>query len=108
MNRVTNFLNRLFNRDQIEEMQHLAQMAHKAMKPDRQNTFKPRSSYGFRGSPRVLKDRFAPAPTIDQVRNLERRYKCKLHVKQGFIYFTNGELFSHQKARVALKSLISP
>jgi len=37
-----------------------------------------------------------PAPTLDQVRHIERQYKVRLHVKQGLMYFkSDGQLFTH-------------
>jgi len=59
-------------------------------KQEKINTFKPASSVGFRGKPRSYS---APgsmaAPTIDQVRDRERKYGQKIHVKRGLMFFAS-------------------
>jgi hypothetical protein len=52
--------------------------------------YKPSFSMGFRGFERkTVPNGTYPAPTIDQVRNIERKYNIKLHVKRGLMYFAN-------------------
>lgn len=62
---------------------------------------KPYFTMGYRGFPRVPRILgTASAPTIDQVRNLERKYKTRLHVKMGLIYFkSDGVLFNADEAK---------
>jgi hypothetical protein len=63
--------------------------------------YKPAFSMGFRGFPRTETPLGrTPAPTIDQVRELEKKYKVKLIVKEGLVYFKYGEeLFTHERAK---------
>lgn len=40
-----------------------------------------------------------PAPTLDQVRRLERAYMTRLHVKLGLLYFkSDGTIFTKESA----------
>jgi len=79
----------------------------RATKPGKRKKFfkyKPAFTCGFRGFPRTeIPLGITPAPTIDQVRRLERKYKTKLIVKLGLIYFKkDGEMFTKT---VAIKRL---
>ena len=97
MNRITQMLRRFTNDD---TMQDFARKIRAMQRPPRSATYKPAASYGFRGAPRTLTPLGStPAPTIDQVRNLERAYLCKIHVRQGIMYFRNEDIpFTHEEA----------
>ena len=73
----------------------------KQLKADRPPRYKPLFTCGFRGFPKTYTPiGQARAPTIDEVRTLERSYMCRLDVKQGLIYFReDGKAFSHDEAR---------
>ena len=44
-----------------------------------------------------------PAPTLDQVRNIERAYMIKIDVRGGLMYFKHeATLFSHEQGKVRL------
>lgn len=61
--------------------------------------YKPCFSMGYRGYPKSLTPRgLVPAPTIDQVRFLEREYGHRLMVRYGTIRFRDGSLFSPEAA----------
>lgn len=97
---LKNLLSKFSNKSEdLSAFQGRIRALRDARKAPRSSTFKPKSSCGHRGAPRYVKDRFAPAPTIDEVRRLERAYFCKLHVKMGLIYFRDGVPFSHDEAR---------
>jgi hypothetical protein len=70
----------------------------KLQKLPRSHTFKPASTYGFRGSPRSSsRPGAATAPTIEEVRKIERAYMCRIHVKQGLLYFAHTDTpFTHE------------
>jgi hypothetical protein len=63
--------------------------------------YKPASSTGFRGSPKTsVRPGSVPAPTIDQVRRLEKAYMLKLDVHRGIMYFKSDQtVFSHNSAK---------
>lgn len=53
--------------------------------------YKPAFTCGFRGFPRMsYPPGMTPAPTLDQVRRLERKYSTKLVVHRGLIFFKQG------------------
>lgn len=67
----------------------------KRVKMLRPKRFKPAFSSGFRGW-RKTEERPGryPAPTIDQVRTLERKHNIRLHVKNGLIFEKySGKMF---------------
>lgn len=96
---INNLLQRFTNIDALEQQQKYARAVQALQRTPRKDTFKPRASHGFRGLPRTLKQHFVPAPTIDQVRKLERTYMCRLIVKGGLIYFRDGTPFTHERGK---------
>lgn len=64
--------------------------------------YKPAFTCGFRGFARRMKPPGSvPAPTIDQVRRLERTYACKIIVKAGWMYFKEGgQIFTEEEAAI--------
>jgi hypothetical protein len=46
-----------------------------------------------------------PAPTMDQVRRIEQKYKIKLHVKQGLLYFRDGQIFNRNAAKARMQAI---
>lgn len=82
------------NKDLEETRTRLEKALKRALNPPK---FKPYSSYGFRGTPRRVVTGFVPAPSLDKVRSMERKYGCRFHVKEGGkIYFRNGPEFSEE------------
>lgn len=71
----------------------------RALRPPR---YKPAFSCGYRGWPKTSTPPGSiPAPTIDQVRHLERKYGQKIHVKLGVMYFaTDGRMFTRDEAEL--------
>lgn len=79
----------------------------RALRPPR---FKPAFSMGFRGAPKTeTRPGSIPAPTIDQVRNRERKYGQRIHVKNGLMFFAaDGMMWTKEEAATRLeKSLRS-
>jgi hypothetical protein len=80
----------------------------KWMRPPAPNTArqatKPCASHGYRGLPhsQSLRDR-PKAPTLDQVRLLERTFNIKLHVRQGILCSPEGVVFDWDKAEKKFK-----
>jgi hypothetical protein len=64
--------------------------------------YKPAASYGWRGSPKTsTRPGSVPAPTIDQVRNIERAYLLKIDVHRGIMYFKDDQtVFNHEEANM--------
>ena len=88
------------HKHELSYFERLMRMLRKENKPARCTTHKPAFSMGFRGDPRTMRRTGAiPAPTIDQVRKLEKKYLCKLVVKQGLIYFRDGTAFTNERGR---------
>lgn len=79
-------------------------MPRRTRKTHNEPRYKKAFSMGFRGFPKGLTPVGGiPAPTIDQVRQLERKYKTRLHAKMGLIYFkTDGRLFDAQEAEARM------
>jgi len=75
--------------------------AGRAKKIKENNGYKPAFSCGFRGFPRTMtRPGSVTAPTLDQVRHIERNCGQKLHVKSGLLYFkSDGFRFSWDEAR---------
>lgn len=98
---IQNILNRFNNNSKMYQFQDLMRKLRAAQKPPRSTTYKPAFTCGFRGLPRTLKPLGSiPAPTIDQVRKLERAYMCKLTVKRGVIYFRGTDIaFTHDRGK---------
>jgi hypothetical protein len=77
----------------------------KSMRPKR---YKPAFTMGFRGFPKTYKPcGSVPAPTIDQVRHIERKYGQRLHVKSGvgpdglgglMFFKTDGVMYTPEEA----------
>lgn len=88
---IQNMLSKFTTRkDTMTDFNGLMQTLRAAQKVKRKYTYKPAFSMGFRGAPRTTKPTgMTPAPTIDQVRNIERAYLCRIHVKNGVMYFKN-------------------
>lgn len=86
------------NNEAMERFKALMMSLRAAQRPPRSETYKPAFTCGFRGAPRTMKPLGSiPAPTIDQVRNLERAYMCRLHVRNGLMYFKGTNIaFSHK------------
>ena len=101
MNKILNTLLQKFNSlEQLEQHQAYARQVQAMTKTPRSATYKPAFSMGYRGFPRTMnKLGSTPAPTIDQVRKLERAYMCKLVVKRGLIYFRDGTAFTHERGK---------
>ena len=72
----------------------------KSLKAKRPKRYKPAFTMGFRGFPKTYKPcGSVPAPTMDQVRRIERAYMTKLHVKLGLLYFKeDGRVFTKEEA----------
>jgi hypothetical protein len=106
--KIQQFLSRFGNTNaKMEQFQALMRQLQGAQKAPRSTTFKPAFTCGFRGWPRTMtRPGSIPAPTIDQVRRLERAYMCKLHVKQGLIYFTDGTPFTHERGHAYRHSVM--
>ena len=86
--------NTLAMQDMARKMRQVTKQAQRAA------MHKPIFSMGFRGYPRVLNVGHIPAPTLDQVRSLERAYLCKLTVKHGLIYFRGTDIaFTHDRGK---------
>lgn len=95
------------NNEAMERFSALMRQLRAAQKPPRSTTFKPAFSMGYRGAPRTMtRPGSIPAPTIDQVRRLERAYMCRLHVKGGLIYFKDGTPFTHERGRAYRHSVM--
>lgn len=96
---IQNILNRFNNNSKMYQFQDLMRKLRAAQKPPRSTTYKPAFTCGFRGFPRTLKPLGSiSAPTIDQVRNIERAYLCKIHVRNGLMYFKDTEIaFTHDR-----------
>lgn len=80
-----------------------APMSRKQLKRLRPKRTKPFAHHGYRGLPKNEMGTVGaiPAPTIDQVRNLERKYGQKLHVRLGVIHFaSDGVLFDKEEAKL--------
>lgn len=94
-------LQRFANRHSLDKFQAMMDMLRLARKTPRNQTYKSAFSMGYRGFPRTMTPRGRiKAPTIDQVRRLERAYMCKLHVKDGgLLYFRDGTPFTHERGR---------
>lgn len=97
MNRILNMLSSLLR---IGKSPYAEPPSKKELKAARPPRYKPAFSCGFRGFPKTHTPiGSVPAPTIDQVRKLERTFMCKLVVKQGVIYFREDDkAFSHAEA----------
>ena len=69
----------------------------KRMRPPR---WKPAFSMGFRGATKTYsRPGGMPAPTIDQVRNRERKYGHRIHVKNGLMFFADdGSMWTKELA----------
>lgn len=85
--------------EQRETMQGIVRALRQSRRAPRSITFKPAFSVGFRGWPRTLEHTRQPAPTIDQVRNLEQKYGEKLIVAKGLVWFKDKVPFTHEKAQ---------
>ena len=98
---LQNMLNRFNYNSKMFEFQDVMRKLRAAQRPPRSATYKPASSCGWRGAPRKMEPTGRiPAPTIDQVRRLERAYMCKLTVKQGMIYFRGTDIaFTHDRGK---------
>lgn len=65
-------------------------ISRKQLKRLRPSRFKSAFSIGFRGWPKTYMRKGAmPAPTIDQVRDRERKYGQRIHVKRGLMFFAS-------------------
>jgi len=63
-------------------------LTHKQLKRLRPKRYRPAFSMGYRGAPKTYQRIGAtPAPTIDQVRDRERKYSQRIHVKNGLMFF---------------------
>jgi hypothetical protein len=82
---------------------HIAKpsISKKQLKRLRPSRYKSAFSMGFRGTPKTYVRRGAmPAPTIDQVRDRERKYGQRIHVKQGLMFFAkDGIMWTADEAR---------
>lgn len=69
----------------------------KKLRPPR---YKPAFSCGYRGWPKTETPLGSvPAPTLDQVRNRERKYGQRIHVKRGIMFFkTDGVMWTKHEA----------
>lgn len=91
-------------------MQDMNRKMHIAAKRiQRASMHKPAFSMGHRGFPRTMRLGKVAAPTIDQVRKLERAYMCKLIVKDGLLYFRDNDNipFSHEAGRAYRHAVMS-
>lgn len=62
----------------------------KSMRPKR---YRPAFTMGYRGLPKTyVRPGAMAAPTIDQVRDRERKYGQRIHVKQGLMFFANDSI----------------
>jgi hypothetical protein len=79
---------------------HAFMPSRKQLKRMRPKRFKPAFSMGYRGFPKTMtRPGSIDAPTIDQVRNLERKHGQRLHVKHGVLFFkTDGIMFTREEA----------
>lgn len=77
-------------------------LTRKQLKRLRPTRYKPAFSMGYRGTPKQFEaPGQTPAPTIDQVRRLERKYGQKLHVRLGVMHFaSDGVLFDKEEAKL--------
>jgi hypothetical protein len=87
-----------FMNPQAADMPIFTKKQLKKMRPPR---YKPASSVGFRGFPKTSKyPGNKAAPTLDQVRNCERKYGQRIHVKNGLMFFaSDGFMWSKEEAR---------
>ena len=103
--KIDKLRDKLLNRELPFTSRNLRKLA----KPLRRNTYKPAFTMGFRGMPRRTPDPWSQpvAPTLDEVRAIERAYMVKLHVKKGFMYFKDtGEAFTHAEGEKRRKERI--
>jgi hypothetical protein len=87
-----------------------ASLTRKQLKKFRPPRYKPAFSMGFRGATKSSTPiGTLPAPTIDQVRNHERKYGQRIHVKNGLMFFAfDGLMWTKDEAERRLeKSLRS-
>ena len=72
----------------------------KQLKKLRPPRWKPAFSMGFRGATKTYsRPGGIPAPTIDQVRNRERQYGQRIHVKNGLMFFaSDGFMWTKEEA----------
>jgi len=75
----------------------LSRRERKAFKP---RLYKPAFTCGYRGAPRMSTPCGSiPAPTIDQVRDRERKYGQRIHVKRGLMFFkSDGIMWTKEEA----------
>lgn len=94
---MTSWIEKLAALMHLKRDAYAAPPTRKEVKAARPQRYKPAFSCGFRGFPKTHTPiGSVPAPTIDQVRKLERTFMCRLVVKQGLIYFReDGKPFSH-------------
>ena len=98
---IQNMLSRFNYNSKMYQFQDMMRKLRAAQRPPRSATYKPASSCGWRGAPRKMTPTGSiPAPTIDQVRKLERAYMCKLTVKRGVMYFRGTDIaFTHDRGK---------
>ena len=94
------FINQLYW-DILRQLKLKQKILFQKMKTMRPKRYKPAFTMGFRGFPKTYKPcGSVPAPTMDQVRKLERASMPKLHVKAGgLLYFKeDGRVFTREEA----------
>lgn len=71
--------------------------------------YKPAFSCGYRGLPRMSTPCGAtPAPTLDQVRDRERKYGHRIHVKRGLMFFkSDGIMWTKEEAQRRLDAQLA-
>jgi hypothetical protein len=98
---IQNMLSRFNYNSKMYQFQDMMRKLRAAQRVPRSETHKPAFSMGYRGAPRKMTPNGnIPAPTIDQVRKLERAYMCKLSVKRGVMYFRGTDIaFTHDRGK---------
>lgn len=87
----------------------LAPPTRKELKKLRPPRFKPAFSMGYRGNPKTeTRPGSTPAPTIDQVRNRERKYGQRIHVRNGLMFFAaDGVMWTKHEAQIRQQEKIN-
>lgn len=71
--------------------------SHRTGKRKHNGRNKPLFTMGYRGFPRRMNRMPFTAPTIDQVRKIERQHKIRIWVKEGLMYYKGtGKLFDRK------------